>query len=325
MIVVDHRLDFLDDLTQRIVMMDAGRIVAEGCLADHMANEQIAAAYLGALSSTNAHNRRAADAAAAGNEVEALLSIESVSIGYGGNEVLTEVSTVVPQGQLVAWLGPNGAGKTTLGAAVAGIVPKQAGTFTLNGRVLDDQDPWQRVWEGIAFVEADRKVFPRLTVRENLEAGFWAAQRRRRGRSGRDLADKLELVYGIFPMLAKLESRAGGAMSGGQQQMLVTGRALMGDPRLAILDEPFAGLAPSVCDELGEALQRCVRELSMSIVMIDQDVTRVCTIADRMLLLATGRVQLDGPTSELLARHDLLERFLGVAAADEADPVAGSI
>jgi branched-chain amino acid transport system ATP-binding protein len=124
-------------------------------------------------------------------------------------------------------------------------------------------------------------------------------------------------VYTTFPMLQTLEHRPAGDMSGGQQQMLVTARALMGNPRMVILDEPFAGLAPAVCDELADALQKCVRQLSMSIVLIDQDDTRVSAIADRMLLLASGRVQLDGSTAELLQRHDLLERFLGVAAPDE--------
>jgi ABC-type branched-subunit amino acid transport system ATPase component len=322
LVVVDHRLDFLDSLTDRIVMMEGGRILSTGRLADHMANEEIAAAYLGAISSSRTRELKTAELSEADDGALPLLSIEHASIGYSGNQVLTDVSTSVPRGSLVAWLGPNGAGKTTLGAAVAGIVPMQSGTVRMGDLVLDHRSPWVRAWDGIAFVEASRVVFPRLTVRENLLAGYWAARKQRQRRGDRHLVEKLDLVYGIFPMLKTLEQRAAGEMSGGQQQMLVTARALMGSPKLAILDEPFAGLAPAVCDELGDALRQCVRELSMSIVLIDQDVARVCTITDRMLLLASGRVQLDGSTDELLQRPDLLQRFLGVAPDEEHDPVS---
>jgi ABC-type branched-subunit amino acid transport system ATPase component/ABC-type branched-subunit amino acid transport system permease subunit len=315
LVVVDHRLDFLASLTDRIVMMREGRIVSTASLDEHMRDTEIAEAYLGTIVDRKTAGAAPAVAPRRAMEVDTeavpLLRLDNVCVGYGGNEVLTDVTTAVPPGVLVAWLGPNGAGKTTLGACAAGTVPAFSGDVQLAGRSLQGSSAWQRARAGLAFVAADRHVFPRLTVRENLTVGA-AASRSLDGRRSSE-ADALDVVYATFPVLRELSERAAAALSGGQQQMVVTARALMGQPQVLILDEPFAGLAPVVCDQLAEALRNYVEQTGISMVLIDQDVTRVAQLVDRMVLLASGRLQIDGPTDELLGRPDLLEKFLGVA------------
>jgi branched-chain amino acid transport system ATP-binding protein len=233
--------------------------------------------------------------------VPALLEIERVSSFYGDFQALFDVSLDVAEGETVAIIGANGAGKSTLLAAVAGLVRPASGEVRFAGKPVGRVPAHRRVAEGISLVPEGRRIFPSLTVEENLRVG---AHARRRGPWG------LRKVYDLFPALDALSERWGSTLSGGEQQMCAIGRALMGNPRLVLLDELSLGLAPKVIRGIYETLGEIAKE-STTVVLVEQDVTQALAAADRAYCLLEGRVSLQGPTSEI-TREQVIEAYFGV-------------
>jgi len=232
------------------------------------------------------------------------LRLEGIEAAYGLSQVLFGISLEVPSGRLVTLLGRNGMGKTTTVRAVMGIVPIQAGRVHVDGRPLHGLPPHRVARAGLGLVPEGRQVFPNLTVRENLVAT--AANRRRATGPW-----TVERVFGLFPHLAARARSLGGTLSGGEQQMLSIGRALMTNPALLILDEATEGLAPLVRTEIWGCLER-LKQSGLSILLIDKHVEAVTRLADHHYVLEKGRVVWDGTSVELRARPDVQHRYLGV-------------
>jgi branched-chain amino acid transport system ATP-binding protein len=230
-----------------------------------------------------------------------LLEIDSVSCFYGDFQALFDVSMHVDEGETVAVIGANGAGKSTLLASVAGLLRPASGEVRYGGRAIGRLPPYRRVGLGISLVPEGRRIFPSLTVLENLQIG---AQRGRRG------PWNVRRVYEVFPLLHGLSKRWASALSGGEQQALAIGRALMANPRLVLLDELSLGLAPVVIQSIYAALPDIGRE-GTTVVLVEQDVGRALDAAARAYCLLEGRISLHGPTKEL-SREQVAEAYFGV-------------
>jgi branched-chain amino acid transport system ATP-binding protein len=241
-----------------------------------------------------------------------LLELRALSVVYGGVHALESISLSVPRGGAVSLLGPNGAGKTTVLRAVSGLLGFHGGRVT-SGEVRFDGEnvtgtfAYKLVRNGIAQVLEGRHVFADLTVEENLRAG--AFSRRDRSR----IAGRVDEMVDLFPVLGERRRQAAGLLSGGEQQMLAIARALMGEPRLLMLDEPSLGLAPLVVLSIGRAL-RAVRKAGVAILLVEQSSALATAVTDYGYLLETGQIRADGPTSELVSDSSVREVYLGVHA-----------
>ena len=230
-----------------------------------------------------------------------LLEIDSIDCFYSDFQALFDVSIAVDEGETVAIIGANGAGKSTLLGAVAGTLRPASGEVRFGGRQIGRLPAHRRVQAGISLVPEGRRIFPSLTVEENLRIG---AHRRRRG------PWSLDAVYGLFPALEALSSRWGGTLSGGEQQMCAIGRALMGNPRLILLDELSLGLAPVIIRRIYETVAS-ISQQGTTVVLVEQDIGQALAAADRAYCLLEGRVSLHSPTSEL-TRERVVEAYFGV-------------
>ncbi len=232
--------------------------------------------------------------------VEAL-TIEAIDSFYGDSHVLHGVSLSLQEGQLLALLGRNGAGKsTTLGTIMGWLRPRQ-GSIHSFGKPIGMLPPEAIVATGLALVPQGRRIFPTLSVRENLVVA-------QRGRGAWNQAR----VFRTFPRLGERKSQAAGSLSGGEQQMLAIGRALMGNPRVLLMDEPSEGLAPQIVAEVGRVIQT-LRGEGLSIVLVEQNFRLALELADRVAILNTGRVVFDGTPEALQSDHTIIDRHLGVA------------
>jgi len=236
--------------------------------------------------------------------MSALLDVRDLRGGYGRVEVLHGVDLQVNAGEIVALLGSNGAGKTTLNAIVCGLVPASGGRVTFDGADLTNRHYRDIVKAGLIQVPEGRRIFPNLSVRENLELGAFARARERR-------AANLERVFAIFPRLAERVAQRAGTMSGGEQQMLAIGRGLMAEPRLLILDEPSLGLSPLLVDELFALIQRLHAD-GLSVLLVEQNVGQSLAIAQRALVLENGSPRFAGTPAQLLASSELKRAYLGL-------------
>jgi len=233
-----------------------------------------------------------------------MLTVESIETAYGVSQVLFGVSLKVGTGQVVTLLGRNGMGKTTTVRSIMGIVQPKAGEVRFLGRPIHGLPSYRVAQIGIGLVPEGRQVFPNLTVRENLVAT--AANR-----GGGTDPWTVETVFDLFPQLAERQRVLGGALSGGEQQMLAIGRALMTNPRLLILDEAAEGLAPLVRAEIWRCIAR-LKARGQSILLIDKDVAALTRIADAHYILEKGQIVWRGTSAELRAREDIQHRYLGV-------------
>jgi branched-chain amino acid transport system ATP-binding protein len=230
--------------------------------------------------------------------------------------VLRGLSLAVGEGEIVALLGSNGAGKSTMLKAVSGLLPSEDGEITqgeivYDGKRIDARDAAQIVRLGISQVMEGRRVFEHLTAEENLRAGAFA----RRGNGS--LQDDLELVYKYFPPLYERRRQAAGYLSGGEQQMLAIGRALMARPKLLMLDEPSLGLAPRLVAEIFEIIQRLNAELETTVLVVEQNARSALEIASHGYVMENGRIVLDGPADELARNPDVMEFYIGLTEAGE--------
>ena len=233
-----------------------------------------------------------------------LLDVQALHAGYGRMEVLRGVSLVVQAGEIVALLGSNGAGKSTLNNTLSGLVPARAGRVRFDGADLTGARPRDIVRAGLIQVPEGRRIFPNLSVRENLELGSFARARERRARN-------LERVYATFPRLAERRTQLAGTMSGGEQQMLAIGRGLMAEPRLLILDEPSLGLSPLLVEELFALVARLHAE-GLAVLLVEQNVGQSLDIAGRAYVLENGALRFEGTPAALLASPELKRAYLGL-------------
>jgi branched-chain amino acid transport system ATP-binding protein len=232
-----------------------------------------------------------------------VLEVKSLRAGYGAIEVLRGVDLAVNAGEIVALLGSNGAGKSTLNNNISGLYRPFAGTISFDGRPIAGIPSMRIVEAGLVQVPEGRRVFPNLTVRENLELGSY-----RRGRSSR--AKNLAHVLGVFPRLNERLTQLAGTLSGGEQQMLAIGRGLMSEPRLLILDEPSLGLSPLLVEEMFGLIGRLNRD-GLAILLVEQNVVQSLGIAHRAYVLENGRIALSGPAAELAEHPELRRSYLG--------------
>ncbi|HVO15371.1 MAG TPA: ABC transporter ATP-binding protein [Alphaproteobacteria bacterium] len=234
----------------------------------------------------------------------AMLEVEALHAGYGAVEVLRSVALEVAPGEIVALLGSNGAGKSTLNNVICGLCRPSQGAVRFEGRNITGEAPEAIVALGVVQVPEGRHVFPTLTVRENLELGSY-----RRARAHR--AANIERICGIFPRLRERLDQRAGTLSGGEQQMLAIGRALMAEPRLLILDEPSLGLSPRLVEEMFALIAR-LHEEGCAILLVEQNVVQSLAIADRGYVLENGTVALSGRAAELLDNAELKRSYLGI-------------
>jgi branched-chain amino acid transport system ATP-binding protein len=233
-----------------------------------------------------------------------MLEVRDVSAGYGVIQILKGVSLGVAPGEIVALLGSNGAGKSTLNNVLSRIIPLQSGSLRFHGEDIGSASPAHVVELGLIQVPEGRRIFPNLTVRENLELGSF-----RRGRARR--THNLERVTVIFPRLAERWQQLAGSLSGGEQQMLAIGRGLMSEPRLLILDEPSLGLSPLLVETMFALIQRINRE-GLAILLVEQNVVQSLAIAHRGYVLENGVIALAGAAAELADNPGLKRSYLGV-------------
>src|SRR5437899_2502358 len=234
-----------------------------------------------------------------------MLRISDLRASYGAAPVLQGVSLRVDQGETVALLGPNGAGKSTLLAAITGTIPRRGGQILLDGKNLVEEKSHAIVAQGVALVPEGRLVFAPFSVEDNLRLGAI----RLKG----ELGERYQFVYGLFPRLAERRRQAAGTLSGGEQQMLAIGRALMSAPRLLLLDEPFLGLAPIVVAEIRRALEK-LRASGLTLLMVEQKLDIALSFASRAYVLIKGRVALEDTTSALARRPDLGDLYFALAS-----------
>jgi branched-chain amino acid transport system ATP-binding protein len=242
---------------------------------------------------------------------EALLAVRNVETYYGPVNAIKGVSLDVAAGRIVTVLGANGAGKTTLLNTIAGVIDPFKGTVHFAGVAIQREDPDAVARRGIALVPEGRQVFPFLSVRENLMMGAFA----RRGEPGVD-AD-LARVYALFPRLDERKAQAAGLLSGGEQQMLAIGRALMARPKLLLLDEPSLGLSPLLTQEIFKIVRRINAELGTTILVVEQNAAIALASADDGFVMELGRIVASGPCTELARKEDVREFYLGKRADGE--------
>ncbi len=232
------------------------------------------------------------------------LAVEAVHAGYGRTPILHGVSLTVGAGEMVSIIGPNGAGKSTTLKVIVGVLPPWQGQVRFDGEIISGRRPDEILHRGIAFVPQGRIVFPLMTVLENLEMGAYSE----RDRSRTELA--LECVYRLFPVLRERRTQKAGTLSGGEQQMLAIGRALMIQPRLLILDEPSLGLSPKALDLIYDRLAE-LKAAGMTMMIVEQNAARALALASRGYVLELGRNRFEGPGPALLADPDVKRLYLG--------------
>ena len=219
-----------------------------------------------------------------------MLEIKNINQYYGGSHILRDVSFEVPRQTLTVLMGRNGVGKTTLLKCLMGLVPTRSGDIFLDGKTIVQMPSYERVSNGIAYVPQGREIFPRLTVEENLLVGA-ASLKAPKGVP--------QYIYDLFPVLKEMSTRNGGDLSGGQQQQLAIGRALMSQPKLMILDEPTEGIQPNIIQQIGDTLTKLVKEHGMTILLVEQYLDFIRQIADKYVVMSRGEIVAKGEGSQI--------------------------
>jgi branched-chain amino acid transport system ATP-binding protein len=234
-----------------------------------------------------------------------MLALSAVSAGYGSFQALFGVSLEVARGEAVGVIGPNGAGKTTLMRVISGLIPAREGAMTLEGRTITGLPAHHVVEHGIAHVPENRRLFPALSVEENLRIGAFIPSARAR------FSEQLDRVYSLFPRLKERRTQLAGTMSGGEQQMCAIARALMSRPKVLLMDEPSAGLAPLVVAQVFELVHK-IRAEGLTVLIVEQNVQQVLDVVDRAYLLEVGAIKLAGSAAELKQNSIIREAYLGL-------------
>ena len=234
-----------------------------------------------------------------------MLQMSAVDAGYGSFQALFGVSLKVEAGEAVGVIGPNGAGKTTLMRVISGLIRPRAGSISMQGSDVVRTPAHRIVSLGIAHVPENRRLFARLTVEDNLKMGAFMPEARRR------FAERLAFVFDLFPRLNERRAQLAGTMSGGEQQMCAIGRALMSDPKLLLLDEPSAGLAPVVVQQVFELVKR-IRASGLTVLIVEQNVQQVLRVVDRAYLLEAGTIRASGSAGEMREDDTIRQAYLGI-------------
>lgn len=234
-----------------------------------------------------------------------MLEVDKVTAGYGKLQILHELSFTVGAGELVSIVGANGAGKTTALRVISALLAATSGSVSYDGASLTGLRPHQVVRRGVVQVSEERDLFGPLSIEENLQLGAWTARRKQ------DVPEGLEQVYQLFPALAEKRKQAAQTLSGGQQQMLAIGRALMAQPTLLMLDEPSTGLAPKLTWEVLAAVS-AIRDSGVAVLLVEQNASQALAISDRAYVLESGSVVLEGPGPELAGDERVKKAYLGL-------------
>jgi len=232
-----------------------------------------------------------------------MLTVENLSVRYGMIQAVRDVSFQVNQGEIVSLIGANGAGKTTILRTISGLIRPSEGNITFEGRTIEKEAPQKIVASGLSQVPEGRHVFPGLTVQENLEMGAFL-------RKDSGVKEDYEQVFAKFPVLKERKNQDAATLSGGEQQMLVMGRALMSKPKLLLLDEPSMGLAPIFIREIFSIIQE-IKQQGTTVLLIEQNANMALSIADRGYVLETGKIVLEGTGTELLSSESVKKAYLG--------------
>ncbi|WP_028221878.1 ATP-binding cassette domain-containing protein [Paraburkholderia oxyphila] len=319
-IIIEHVLRVVRECCQRLIVLNFGRKFAEGPTKEVLSSDEVAAVYLGTAHGNEHRDNQSAPektpsagasaAAPAGHLHEKpasppLLELRGIHAGYSQARVLNGIDLTVGKGEVIAVLGTNGAGKTTLANVLAGTVRPTAGEMKIDGKRLRDPAPHRIAALGFAQCMEGRRIFSSLTVEENLVLAA-------RGAPSKEIHERLEHVYSVFADLREKRKKAGTSMSGGQQQMLAIGRALMARPRLIVFDEISLGLAPVMMDRLYLAL-RDLKASGMTMLIVEQDVERALDLADYVHVMEHGRFALSGPIDSIRNDSRLRHLYLGTA------------
>ena len=232
-----------------------------------------------------------------------MLRVDNVSAGYAAFQALFDVSLHIERGESVAVIGPNGAGKTTLLRLISKLIEPRSGDVTFQGDSLRRVPAHQVVERGIAHVPENRRLFARLTTEENLRMGAFTSRK--------EYGERLETVYGLFPRLKEKRHQPAGTMSGGEQQMCAIGRALMSGPKLLLLDEPSAGLAPVVVQSIFELVRRICAQ-GYTVLIVEQNIRQVLKVVERAYLLEAGKIKMQGASRDLLQSEEIRKAYLGL-------------
>ena len=350
MLLVEHKIDLIEALCDQVIAMDGGRIIASGLPRQVSADPRVITAYLGdrrppndapmngqadVLARQNAlapvtaaepidgqdpdstGTRLRAKAEASDDEGKptaegerTLLSLDGVDVSYGPVKALDHVSLRIPQGGIVSLLGGNASGKSTTMKTILGLLAPKKGTIHLDGREITHTPTKDRVRSGIASVPEARRVFAAMSVEENLRMGAYTQRERNQ------IEQDLDTIYERFPRLAERRGQQAGTLSGGEQQMLAFGRALMSHPRLICMDEPTMGLSPKLVDQVLEQIASLRDQLGISILLVEQQAELALSIADYGYVLQNGLIRLEGPARQLLNDERVRQAYLGKATSD---------
>jgi branched-chain amino acid transport system ATP-binding protein len=235
-----------------------------------------------------------------------MLQVDGIDVYYGDVQVLKGVTLDVQEKELVAVIGANGAGKTTLIKTISSLMRPRKGSILFDGKRIDNIDANKVVARGIVQVPEGRLLFPEMTVRENLEMGGYLLN------SSQLLNERLQSVYELFPVLCEREKQIAGTMSGGEQQMVAVGRALMSSPKMIMFDEPSLGLAPKLVQSIFEMVVRINKELGITVLLVEQNVQHSCQISDRAFVIENGQVVLQGSGPDMLENDHVRRAYLGL-------------
>jgi len=233
-----------------------------------------------------------------------MLAIDKLQVAYGKVQALWDVTLGVPDGEIVALVGANGAGKTTLLKTVSGLLRRQSGSITYDGKHIEEASPPEIVQHGVVHVPEGRKLFPEMTVIDNLLMGAFTVPQSER-------PQRLERVFDIFPVLKERGKQIAGTLSGGEQQMVAIGRGLMGGPKLLMLDEPSLGLAPILVEEVFRVITE-INRLGVTVLLVEQNTQHALGLAHKGFVMELGRIALSGSGSELLANSNVRKAYLGL-------------
>jgi branched-chain amino acid transport system ATP-binding protein len=235
-----------------------------------------------------------------------MLKVEGLRAGYGNVNILWDESFTIGDGEVVAFLGSNGAGKTTTVRAVTGMIKPKAGSIQFNGEELAGKNSREILHRGVVQVPEGRQLFTDMTVLENLQMGAYSKETKEH------FEKNLKRCYQWFPKLEEREKQAAGTLSGGEQQMVAVARAVIGEPRLLIMDEPSLGLAPNIVDQILEVAKQLAQEEGLSVMLVEQDITKALQVADRGYVVENGRISLSGTAAELESNEHVKKAYLGI-------------
>lgn len=306
-VIVEHVQGVIGRLADRVIVLDWGSLIAQGTPAEVAADEKVVRVYFGEPTEMSGAKAAPAVADLPTRERPTVLEVRDLRVRYGGLTALADVDLKLGEGEVVGIIGANGAGKTTLCRAIAGLVPSEAGQVRLFGEDASAVPAHRRARNGLAICHEGRRLFTGLTVMENLMLGAAFS-----GATKAQTEERLQRVLAMFPILRERAQGLAGAMSGGQQQMLAIGRALMSGPRVLLLDELSLGLAPLVIESIYAALAG-IRAMGVSVLLVEQNTHRCLAVADRVYVLERGRISYDGTPDGLLGNDLLREAYFGAA------------